>query len=46
MKYTVMKRTLLALLVTCSTLAMAAPAAAQEAPGDWAGMLETKPGTR
>ncbi len=46
MKHTVMKRTLLALLVISSTVAMAAPAAAQEVPGDWAGMLETKPGTR
>src|SRR5580704_1310132 len=41
-----MKRTLLALLFACSTLTIAAAAAAQEATGDWAGILETKPGTR
>jgi CubicO group peptidase (beta-lactamase class C family) len=46
MSHTVMKRTLLALLVACSTAALAAPAIAQEASGYWAGILEPKPGTR
>lgn len=41
-----MKRTLLALLVACSTAATAAPAIADHATGYWAGMLEPKPGTR
>jgi serine-type D-Ala-D-Ala carboxypeptidase/endopeptidase len=46
MRHTVMKRTLLAVLIACSTVAIAAPAAAQEAAGDWAGILEPTPGTR
>jgi D-alanyl-D-alanine-carboxypeptidase/D-alanyl-D-alanine-endopeptidase len=41
-----MKRTLLALLIACSIVAIAAPASAQEVTGYWAGLLETKPGTR
>jgi D-alanyl-D-alanine-carboxypeptidase/D-alanyl-D-alanine-endopeptidase len=41
-----MKRTLLALLIACATVAIAAPAIAQQAPGDWAGILEPTPGTR
>ena len=40
-----MKRTVLTLLAACTTIAIAAPAAAQEVTGYWAGMLETKPGT-
>lgn len=41
-----LKRTMLALLTALATLAIAAPAAAQEAAGDWTGFVEAAPGTR
>ncbi|MBO0749251.1 MAG: serine hydrolase [Porphyrobacter sp.] len=41
-----MKRTMLALATAVSTAALAAPAAAQEAAGEWVGGLEVTPGNR